>query len=58
MGRRDEGKLPSQPVNNPRGQYGVELSNANDHCHEQAKAVTTLRSGKEVDNQVGREREE
>ena len=58
MGRRDEGKLPSQPVNNPRGQYGVESSNANDHYHEQPKAVTTLRNGKEVDNRVEREREE
>ena len=58
VGRRDEGKLPSQPANNPRGQYGVKSSNANNHYHEQAKAVTTLRSGKEVDNRVEREREE
>ena len=52
VGRRDEGKLPSQPVNNPRGQYGVESSNANDHFQEQAKAITTLRSGKEVNYKV------
>ena len=52
VGRRDEGKLPSQPVNNLRGKYGVESSNANNHFQEQAKAITTLRSGKEVDNKV------
>lgn len=52
VGRRDEGRLPSQPVNNPKGQYGVEFSNSNEQFHEQAKAITTLRSGREVDNKV------
>ncbi|KAI5647465.1 hypothetical protein M9H77_33470 [Catharanthus roseus] len=40
--RRDEGRLPSHPIENLRTNY-----------HEQAKAVITLRSRKEVDNKVG-----
>ncbi|KAI5648402.1 hypothetical protein M9H77_34407 [Catharanthus roseus] len=42
ISRRDEGKLPSHPIKNPRTNY-----------HEQAKAVITLRNGKLVDNKVG-----
>ncbi|KAI5668993.1 hypothetical protein M9H77_18846 [Catharanthus roseus] len=42
ISRRDEGKLPSHPIENPRA-----------NCHEQAKAVITLRNGKLVDNKVG-----
>ncbi|KAI5658432.1 hypothetical protein M9H77_27225 [Catharanthus roseus] len=42
ISRREEGRLPSHPIENPRTNY-----------HEQAKAVITLRSGKEVDNKVG-----
>ncbi|KAI5653659.1 hypothetical protein M9H77_30846 [Catharanthus roseus] len=41
ISRRDEGKLPSHPIENPRANY-----------HEQAKAVITLRNGKLVDNKV------
>ncbi|KAI5677861.1 hypothetical protein M9H77_08811 [Catharanthus roseus] len=40
--RREEGRLPSHPIENPKTNY-----------HEQAKAVITLRSRKEVDNKVG-----
>ncbi|KAI5668810.1 hypothetical protein M9H77_18663 [Catharanthus roseus] len=42
ISRRDKGRLPSHLIENPRTNY-----------HEQAKAVITLRSGKEVDNKVG-----
>ncbi|KAI5666346.1 hypothetical protein M9H77_16199 [Catharanthus roseus] len=35
ISRRDEGKLPSHPIENPRANY-----------HEQAKAVITIRNGK------------
>ncbi|KAI5680729.1 hypothetical protein M9H77_01956 [Catharanthus roseus] len=42
ISKREEGRLPSHPIENPRTNY-----------HEQAKAVITLRSGKEVDNKVG-----
>ncbi|KAI5671344.1 hypothetical protein M9H77_11708 [Catharanthus roseus] len=43
ISRRDEGKLPSHPIENPRTNY-----------HEQVKAVITLRNGKLVDNKVGK----
>ena len=42
----------SQPISNLKGQHDVESSNTNDQYHEQAKAITTIRSGKEVDNKV------
>ena len=57
MGRRDEGKLPSQPETNPKGQYGTSSKN-HIHYHEQVQAITTLRSGREVDNQVEYYRDE
>ncbi|KAI5664184.1 hypothetical protein M9H77_23507 [Catharanthus roseus] len=41
ISRRDEGKFPSHPIENPRANY-----------HEQAKVVITLRNGKLVDNKV------
>ncbi|KAI5683917.1 hypothetical protein M9H77_05145 [Catharanthus roseus] len=41
ISRRDEDKLPSHPIENPRANY-----------HEQAKAVITFRNGKLVDNKV------
>ncbi|KAI5682403.1 hypothetical protein M9H77_03631 [Catharanthus roseus] len=41
ISRRDEGKLPSHPIENPRANY-----------HERAKVVITLRNGKLVDNKV------
>ncbi|KAI5661704.1 hypothetical protein M9H77_21027 [Catharanthus roseus] len=41
ISRRDEGKLPSHPIENHRANY-----------HEQAKAVITLRNGKLVDNKI------
>ncbi|KAI5683200.1 hypothetical protein M9H77_04428 [Catharanthus roseus] len=43
ISRRDEGKLPSHPIENPRANH-----------HEQIKAVITLRNGKLVDNKVGK----
>ena len=41
LGERDKGKIPSQPVTNPKA-----------HKWEHAHAIVTLRSGKRVDNQV------
>ena len=41
VGKREEGKHPSHPIQNPKGQQ-----------FEQLKAVMVLRSGKEVDNKV------
>ena len=52
LNQRPKGKLPSQPVTNPKGQYGVEgMCPANEH-HEQVQAITLLRSGKTVDKKV------
>ncbi|KAI5661595.1 hypothetical protein M9H77_20918 [Catharanthus roseus] len=42
ISRRDEGKLPSHPIENPSANY-----------HEQAKDVITLRNRKLVDNKIG-----
>ncbi|KAI5683618.1 hypothetical protein M9H77_04846 [Catharanthus roseus] len=41
ISRRDEGKLPSHSIENPRANY-----------HEQVKAVIALRNGKLVANKV------
>jgi hypothetical protein len=51
---RKEGKLPSQPMVNPKGLYMV---NETSHL-EQVQAITTLRSGKLVDNQVEDKKDE
>jgi hypothetical protein len=52
LGEREKGKLPSQPVPNPRLQIqGGSSSNAlkgQDHV----QAIVSLRSGRQVDNQV------
>ena len=53
LNQRKEGKLPSQPVANPQGQYMVDGSASGSVPHEQVQAVTTLRSGRVVDNKVG-----
>ena len=53
LNRREEGKLPSQLVSNPRGQYMAQENHPNDIHHEEANAMTTLRSGHVVDNKVG-----
>jgi hypothetical protein len=47
MGERDKGKLPSQPMNNPKACI---IRNAPNQEH--AHAIVTLRSGKQVYNQV------
>ena len=47
LGERDKGKLPSQPVNNPKT-CPIENSSNQEHAH----AIVTLRSRKRVDNQV------
>jgi hypothetical protein len=45
LSKRKRGEFPTQTVPNPRG-------------HEQLKAITTLRSGKTIDNKVGIELDE
>jgi hypothetical protein len=46
LNRREEGKLPSQPVMNPKGLYMVNEETS----HQHVQSITTLRSGKLVDN--------
>ncbi|XP_062161989.1 uncharacterized protein LOC133869023 [Alnus glutinosa] len=53
LGEREKGKLPSQPVPNPRLQFqGGGSSNAV-QGQEHVQAIVSLRSGRQVDNQVG-----
>ncbi|XP_062158755.1 uncharacterized protein LOC133866234 [Alnus glutinosa] len=52
LGEREKGKLPSQPVPNPRLQFqGGSSSNAV-QGQEHVQAIVSLRSGRQVDNQV------
>jgi uncharacterized coiled-coil protein SlyX len=51
--RREEGKLPSQLVMNPKGLYMIDEETS----HQHVQSITTLRSGKLVDNQVGKKKE-
>ncbi|XP_059441924.1 uncharacterized protein LOC132174256 [Corylus avellana] len=52
VGERERGKFPSQPVPNPKGQFVIGSSSASMHGQDHVQAITTLRSGKQVDNQV------
>jgi hypothetical protein len=58
VGEREKGKFPSQPVPNPKGQFAIGSSSTPTHGQEHVQAITTLRSGKQVDNQVVRPEEE
>ena len=49
LSEREKGKFPSKPIPKPKGQF----KNGASSYHEQAKSITTLRSGKVVDNHVG-----
>jgi hypothetical protein len=53
LNRRKEGKLPSQPVMNLKGLYMVDKETS----HQHVQSITILRSGKLVDNQVGKKEE-
>ncbi|XP_059626936.1 uncharacterized protein LOC132269694 [Cornus florida] len=50
--QRENGKLPSQPVANPRGVRIIDDITGQEVRHEQVQAITTLRSGKRVENKV------
>jgi hypothetical protein len=52
LGEREKGKLPSQLVPNPKLQFHEGSSSNAVHGLEHVQAVVTLRSGKQVDNQV------
>ena len=50
MSKREEGRLPSQPMNNPKGQFMLEQQTTS---NEHVQAITTLQSGKQIENPVG-----
>ena len=43
---QEKGKFPSQPQQNPKGQYNANASNSRSEHMDQVKSVITLRSGK------------
>ena len=47
----EKGKFPSQPLPNPKGVH--EVGSKSEIHHEEVKSVTTLRSGRVIDNMVG-----
>jgi hypothetical protein len=55
---RERGKFLCQPVPNPKGQFDIGSSLTPTHRQEHVQAITTLRSGEQVDNQVARPEEE
>ena len=48
LSKREEGKLPSQPIENSRGQFMIESSYALEIFSENTKLVMTLRNGKVI----------
>jgi len=52
LGERDKGKLPSQPMPNPKLQFHEGSSSNAVYGQEHVQAVVTLRLGRQVDNQV------
>jgi hypothetical protein len=52
VGEREKGKFPSQPVPNPKGQYGINNSSSSTHDQEHVQLITILKSGRQIDNQV------
>ncbi|XP_059635618.1 uncharacterized protein LOC132277788 [Cornus florida] len=51
--KKDTGKLPVQPVVNPKGQYIIdEITPPSGLNLEQVQAITTLQNGRVVDNKV------
>ncbi|XP_026417216.1 uncharacterized protein LOC113312693 [Papaver somniferum] len=53
LNERENGKLPSQPPQIQKSAFQASTSACNEPSHDQVNAVTTLRSGKVVDNNVG-----
>ena len=49
---KERGKFLSQPVPSPIGQFVIGSSSTSTHGQEHVQAITTLRSGKQVDNQI------
>ncbi|XP_026378441.1 uncharacterized protein LOC113272863 [Papaver somniferum] len=53
LNEREKGNLPSQPRQNPKSAFQASTSACNKPPHNQVNTVTTLRSGRVVENNVG-----
>ncbi|XP_026378586.1 uncharacterized protein LOC113273028 [Papaver somniferum] len=53
LNEREKGKLPSQPQQNPKSTFQASTSTCNESSQYQVNDITTLRSGKVVDKNVG-----
>jgi len=49
---QEKGKFPSQPQQNPKGQYNTNASSSRSQHMDQVKSVTTLRSGKVIEKPI------
>jgi len=49
---QEKGKFPSQPQQNPKGQYNANSSSFGSQHMDQVKSVTTLRSGKVIEKPI------
>jgi hypothetical protein len=49
---QEKGKFPSQPQQNPKGQYNANASSSEIQHMDQVKLVTTLRSGKVIEKTI------
>jgi hypothetical protein len=49
---QEKGKFPSQPQQNPKGQYNSSASSSESQHIDQVKSVTTLRSGKVIEKLI------
>jgi hypothetical protein len=49
---QEKGKFPSQPQQNPKGQYNSSASSSRSQYIDQVKSVITLRSGKVIEKLI------
>jgi len=49
---QEKGKFPSQPQQNPKGQYNINASSSGSQYIDQVKSVITLRSGKVIEKLI------
>jgi hypothetical protein len=49
---QEKGKFPSQPQQNPRGQYNANASSSGSQHMDQVKSVITLRNGKVIEKHI------
>ena len=49
---QEKGKFPSQPQQNPKGQYNANASSSESQHMDQVKLIVTLRSGKVIEKPI------